>query len=81
MSCKYCLLVAVCIFFSFIGTEGNIDTCRVAGLCGIGGSFKQLTFNFSSVGGMPVVQVSCYTLKQQANYFTFHYVVFIINFP
>lgn len=56
MSSKYCILAALCIFLCYRHIEANTDTCRVAGLCGVGGSFKQLTFNFSSVGGLPVVQ-------------------------
>lgn len=54
---KSCILLAL-VSFSLCthGTDANTDTCRVAGLCGEGGSFKQITFNFTSVGGMPVVQ-------------------------
>lgn len=53
-------LLAVLLCFSLIiaDTGGNAnETCRVAGICGGGGSFKQITFDFSDVGGLPVVQV------------------------
>jgi len=54
---KSFLFVAIlCLYLGTHGSGANSDVCRVAGLCGDEGRFKQLNFDFSDVGGMPIIQ-------------------------
>lgn len=53
---RYVLAVPLFLFLVLHKTAANANTCRVAGICGDEGGFKQLNFDLSDVGGMPIIQ-------------------------